>query len=248
VQATIGVAPNREEATMRTAQLTRSAVAISLVMGAALTVVSILLMPDFSGGHDDRLVAIAADQGAATVSAVLFTSSQLFLAVGLLGVAHLLRSRVPVLAVIGGGLALLGAFGHAVYGGVNLLMLSMAEDLDALDAHAAVLSRAEQGIAIPFMAAGLLGTVLGFILLGVAVWRGGLGPRWVGPAMMLWVVVEFVGASLSAWAGYASGALYVLVLGALAVAVWRSSIGHWQTAAEAAGMRMPSRDAVVGTS
>ncbi|HLS45556.1 MAG TPA: hypothetical protein VK045_08980 [Ornithinicoccus sp.] len=229
---------------MSPAKLTRSAVAMSLVACAALTVVSLLLMPDFSGGTDDALVAIAADQGAATVSALGFTGSQLFLAVGILGVVHLLRARVPVLAGIGGVLIVLGAFGHAVYGGVNLVMLTMAEDLGSLETHAAVLARGEEGIAIPIMAAGLLGTVLGFILLGVAAWRGGIGPRWLGPAMVLWVVVEFAGSSLSEWALYASVALYALVFGALAVAVWRSSIGHWQTAAEVLGSSATAGHAV----
>src|SRR5690606_11493422 len=149
-----------------------------------------------------------------------------------------------VLAGIGGVLIVLGAFGHAVYGGVNLVMLTMAEDLGSLETHAAVLARGEEGIAIPIMAAGLLGTVLGFIVLGVAVWRGGLGPRWLGPAMIAWVVVEFVGSSLSDWALYASGALYALVFGALAVAVWRSSVGHWQTAAEGAGQPARAADPV----
>ncbi|USQ76610.1 hypothetical protein [Ornithinimicrobium cryptoxanthini] len=230
---------------MKPAQLTRTAVAISLVVGAALIVVSVLLMPDFSGGHRERLEAIAAAQGTATISALSFTASQLFLAVGLVGVAHLVRSRVPLLATLGGVLAVLGTFGHAVYGGVNVLMLAMAQDLAALDAHAAVLARGEGGIGIPFMAAGLLGTVLGFILLGVAVWRGGLGPRWVGPAMLVWVVVEFVGSGFSQWAGYASGALYAVIFGALAHAVWQSSISHWQTAAEV-GVDTGSRSERVG--
>ena len=215
------------------ARFARATVAASLVVGATLTVVSILLMPDFSGGLDESLKAIAAAGSTATISALGFTFSQLFLAVGLVGLAHLLRDRVPVLAALGGTIALLGAFGHAVYGGVNVVMLLMAQDLGALDTHVAVLERGEQGLAIPFMAAGLLGTVLGFILLGVAVWRAGLGPRWVGPAMIFWVVLEFVGSSLSEWAGYASGVLFAVIFGTLAVAVLRSSIAHWTTAAEA---------------
>lgn len=215
------------------ARLTRTAVAVSLVVGAALTVVSVLLMPDFSGGNADRLQAIADAGGTATVSALCFVVSQLFLAIGLVGVAHLVRGHAPRLATLGAALALLGAFGHAVYGGVNVVMLLMAQDLGALDTHVGVLDRGEQGLAIPFMAAGLVGTVLGFILLGVAVWRGGLGQRWVGPAMLLWVPLEFVGSGLSEWAGYASGVLYAVIFATLAVAVLRSSIAHWTTAAEA---------------
>lgn len=214
--------------------LTRATVATSLVVGPALMILSVMLMPDFSGDHAERLEAIAAAQGTATVSAFSFTLFQLFLAVGVVGVMHLLRSRAPVLAAVGGVLVVLGAFGHAVYGGVNLVMLSMAQDLAAVETHAAVLSRAEGGLAIPVMAAGLLGTVLGFVLLGAAMWRGRLGPRWVGPALILWVVVEFAGSALSPWAFYGSGVLFAVVFGAMAMTVWRSSVSHWQTAAEAA--------------
>lgn len=214
--------------------LTRATVALALVANAALTVVSVSLMPDFSGGNDSRLQAIAAAPGTATVSGLTFVLAQLFLAVGVVGAAHLLRSRVPRLAVAAGTLTLLGAFGHAVYGGVNLAMLAMARDLGSLDVHTGVLDDVESGLAIPFMAAGLLGTVLGFVLLGVAVWRARLGPRWLGPAVVAWVPLEFVGSGLSPWAGYASGLLYAVILITLGVVVARSSIAHWTSAAEVA--------------
>lgn len=219
---------------MNTALLARAAVAGSLVLAAVLTAVSVLLMPDFSGGQADRLAAIAAAPGTATVSAMGFTLAQLFLAVGVVGVAHLLADRTPVLAWTAATLVVLSCFGHAVYGGVNTIMLSMAQDLSAVDVHAEVLARNEQGVGLPFMAAGLLGTVLGLLVLAVALWRGRLGPRWVGPALALWVVVEFVGNSFSEWAGYASGAIYAVVLIALAVEVWRSAPQRWRTAAGAA--------------
>lgn len=216
------------------ARFIRALVAVSLIIGAVLTVISVLLMPDFADSNADRLQAIGDAGGTATVSALSFVVSQLFLAIGLVGVAHLVRGRVPRLAALGGVLVLLGAFGHAVFGGVNVVMLLMAQDLGALQTHAAVLDRGEQGLGIPFMAAGLIGTVLGFILLGIAVWRGGLGPRWVGPAMIVWVLVEFIGSGLSEWASYASGVLYAVIFGTLALAVLQSSIAHWMTAAESA--------------
>jgi hypothetical protein len=216
------------------ARFIRASVAVSLIIAAALTVISVPLMPDFSGGNADRLQAIGEAGGTATFSALCFVVSQLFFGIGLVGVAHLVRGRVPRLATLGGILVLLGAFGHAVFGGVNVVMLLMAQDLGALATHAAVLDRGEQGLGIPFMAAGLLGTVFGLILLGIAVWRGGFGPRWVGPAMIVWVLVEFIGSGLSEWASYASGVLYAVIFGTLALAVLQSSIAHWMTAAESA--------------
>lgn len=217
---------------MDTAQLTRATVAGSLAVGAALTVVSVATMPDFSGDQAARLEAVAASPVAAT-SALTWVLSQVLLGLGVVGVAHLARRSVPVLATLAAVVFGLGALGHTVYGGVNLAMLSMAQDLGSVEAHVAVLDRLESGLMLPFMAAGLLGTVLGLVLLAVAVWRSGAGPRWVPVALLAFVLVEFVGSTLSRWAGVASGALLVLAFGALALVVRRSSPAHWRTEAEA---------------
>jgi hypothetical protein len=220
------------ETSMNAAYLVRSTVAASLVAGAVLTVVSVATMPDFSGDQAERLQAVAASPRAG-LSAVTWVLSQPLVALGVVGVTLLARRSAPVLATLAAVVFGLGALGHAVYGGINLAMLAMAEEMGALDAHVAVLDRLETGAMLPFMAAGLIGTVLGVLLLAAALWRAGVGPRWVGPALVAWVVVEFVGSNLVPWAGVASGALFAGALTALAVTVWRSSITNWQTAAEA---------------
>lgn len=79
------------------------------------------------------------------------------------------------------------------------------------------------------------------VLLGVAVWRAGLGPRWLG--MIAWVVVEFVGTGLSEWASYVSGVLYAVVFVTLAIVVARSSVQHWLTAAESGSTSAAARAA-----
>lgn len=216
------------------ARLTRLGVATALAAGAVTTVVSVVTMPDFGGDHADRLRAIAETPGVSTVSALTWVVAQLLVGVGLVGVGHLLRDRVPVLALVAAALLGLQAFGHAVYGGVNLVMLSMAQDLDAVETHAEVLADVEAGVTLPFMALGLLGTVVGMLVLAAALWRGRLGPRWLAPAIVAWLVAEFAGGALSStWSVYLSGLLYLAVLVTLAVVVHRSSVGHWQTAVEA---------------
>src|SRR4051812_42989280 len=97
----------------------RWTVAVALALTAVTTVIGVLLMPDFSGGHEDRLRAIAASPGTATASSLLYTFSQLFLAVGVVGVAAQLRTRVPRLAYLAAAVTVLGAFGHSAYGGVQ---------------------------------------------------------------------------------------------------------------------------------
>lgn len=214
-----------------TALVQRNTAAASLAICAVLTVVSVLLMPAFDGDFAERLQAIADGGTSSRVSAFLFTLAQLPFAVGLVGVAHLLRDRAPRLSVFGGALAVLGGFGHAVYGGVSVTMVDMAADPTNYDVHAAVLAQGEGGTMIPFMAMGLLGTVLGMILIAVALWRAQVGPRWVGPVLAGFVVVEFAGSGISEWAGYAAGILYLVGFVALAVTVARTSADAWATPA-----------------
>lgn len=217
---------------MNLARLTRTTVAGSLLAAAVLTVVSIATQPDFSGDSAARLDAVAGSS-LATVSAMTWILSQAFVLVGVVGVAHLARHGAPVLSAVAAGLLGLSCLGHTVHGGVNLAILAMAEDSSAVQTHAAVLDRLESGIAIPFMAAGLLGLVLGFLALAAALWRSGVAPRWTGPALVAWIVVEFVGSGLSDWAFYGSGLLYLVVFTALASAVWGSPLSIWRTEAEA---------------
>lgn len=229
---------------MNLARLTRTTVAGSLLAAAVLTVASISTMPDFSGDHTARLEAVAGSS-LATFSALAWVVSQVFILIGVVGVCHLTRHQAPVLSAAAAVLVGLSCFGHSVYGGVNLTMLAMADEPAAIAMHAAALDTLESGIGIPFMAAGMVGLVLGFLALAAALWRSGVGPRWVGPAMMAWLILEFVGSSLSDWAGYGSGLLYLVVFGTLAAAVQASSTAYWRTEAEAAARTTDPATALV---
>lgn len=222
----------------------RLLVAGSLVLTAALSAVSSALSPDFPDGYAAQLAAIEAGGGAATVSALTFTLAQLPFLVAVLGVAHLVRRRSPRLAAVGGALAVLGGFGHAVFGGTAMVRLSMAADPANREAHAEVLSNLESGPALLFMVMGLLGTVLGLLLLAVAVWRSPAAPRWTGPLLVAFLVVEFVGSGLSEWAGYLAVLLYLAALTGLAGAALRSPRDLWASPADREAPAEPAPSAV----
>src|SRR5699024_8177703 len=116
----------------------------------------------------------------------------------------------------------------------QLMMLQMARDLGSVQTHAALLDGLfEHPAALPFLAAGLLGVVLGHLVLAAAVWRAGTGPRWLAPVLVLFVLSEFLLNGLASWVGSAAGVLFVLAYLGLATVVGRSSVAHWETAAEA---------------
>lgn len=215
-----------------TATFRRSAAAAGLVTSAIIMAVSTVLAPEFPSEYVDRLAALEAAGTAATVSAIAFTLAQLPFLAGVLGVGHLLRRRAPRLSNIGTTLAVVGVFGHSVVGGVMLVQLELAQDVANRETHAAVLAGLESGPIGPFMAMGTVGTVLGLLLLSIGVFRAGVGPRWVGPTLWAFLVVEFAGHAVSAWASHLAIILYSAAFIALAVSIARSPESSWSVAPE----------------
>ncbi len=205
----------------------RQAASVGLVTTAVLMLVSTSLSPPFPGNFEDLLAEIDAAGSSATISAVAFTLAQLPFVAAVLGIGHLLRGRSPLLSNLGTTLALVGAFGHSVYGGVAMVQLTMAGDEANRAVHADTLTGVESGPAVAFMAMGLIGTVLGILLLAIGLWRARVSPRWVAPVLGAFLVVEFAGQSVSEWASQVSIVLYLAAFTALAVTIWRSPAEDW---------------------
>lgn len=216
---------------MITARFVRTAAAASLVLNAVLSIVAITLMPAFAQSSADYLSAIDTAGASAAVSAAAFVVAQLPFIIAMLGISHLVGTRAPILSIIGGTIAVIGGFGHAVLGGAQLSQLAMAGDSANRETYAALL---DAGMPLPLMIlmmCGTIGTVLGLLLLAVGLLRAKVGPRWVPYAIWLWLVVEFVGTNITEWATLASGLLYLGAFGALAATIWRSPVAVWASAA-----------------
>ncbi len=212
-----------------TATFRRNAAAIGLVATAVLSTLSAMTAPEFPAGGAERLDAIAANLSSSAVSAAAFTLAQLPFIAAVLGLGHLLRSRAPVLSNVATTLAVLGAFGHTVFGGGSLLYVAMATDEAQHATYGPLIDDFESSPAMTFAAIGLVGTVLGLILLAVGLWRARVAPRWVPIALGAFIVVEFVGGSVSDWASQVASLIYLVSFTALAVAVWRTHAQDWAT-------------------
>jgi len=186
----------------------------ALVAGPLLAAVSVVFQPDL-GGTSRQMLAALADSPLATVSAVCFLLSQLPLLVAILAVGRLLQERAPRLSTWGTALGVVGCFGHTVFGGTSLVYVMMANDAQHRGVYADLLTRIQSSPIMLFSVAGLAGTVLGFLLLGIGLFRTRTGPVWVGPALWAFLVVEFAGSSISRYASYLS----VLLLGAAFLAL-----------------------------
>jgi hypothetical protein len=205
-----------------TSRFHRVGVAGCLLLAGVLSVVWTELQPPFPDGSAARLAAIDEAGTSAAVSAAVFVVSQLPMLVAVLGIAQLARRGAPVLSRVGAVLAVIGVFGHTVFGGMNLVTVLMAGDAGNRALYAGLLDQVESSPVMAFAAAGLLGTVLGFVVLGAALWRSRAVPRWVPGLLWAFVVVEFVGTGLSSYATYVSGVCFLIAFGALARYVWQS--------------------------
>lgn len=212
----------------------RDVAALGLMATALLSVGSVLLQPDLAGSPAQRLAAIDAAGARGQVSAAAFVLAQLPAIAGLLGVAHLLRERAPRLSSVGGTLAVLGAFGHSVFGGVMLVETVMAGRGNDRGAYAALVGQVESSPVMVFALLGLAGTVLGVLVLALGLWRSHVVPGWVPALLGLWVVVEFVGTGVSALAEPLSAAMYLVACVALARFLHRTSPMTWSPAYDAA--------------
>ena len=216
------------------ARLRRDLAATALVAASLLGLLSVALQPDFPTGHAARLAALddAGPRGA--VSAVAFLLQQLPFLVAVLGLGHLLRRQAPRLSSAGVLLGVLGAFGHTVFGGLSMVYLLMSSDEAHRQQYAALYARIEASPVMIFALLGLGGTVLGLLLLAVAMFRTGVVPRWVPGLLLAFLVLEFAGSGVSTYASSVAGACFVIAFCALAVRLHRMPVQAWRSGAEAA--------------
>lgn len=191
----------------------RLAAQAALVAAPVLVAVSALTQPDLGGSPAQRLEAVSTSS--AVVSAVTFLVAQLPLLVAFLAIGLLLVRTAPKLSAWGTALAVLGCFGHAVFCGIGLTELVMARDDAERGTYAALLEQVESSPVMVFAAVGLVGTVLGFLLVSIGLFRSRTGPVWVGPALWAFLLLEFVGSNLSDYAMYASSLLLAVAFFAL---------------------------------
>jgi hypothetical protein len=214
---------------------TRLLAATSLVLTAVLSAVSVLLQPEFTADPAERLAAIDEAGTSATISLLAFVLAQLPFMVAAVAIALLARAAAPRLSATGGALGVLGGFGHAVFGGVGLAYLAMATEVDVRAAFAETVTAIEAGPAVVFMACGMLGTVIGLVVLGIALFRSRVVPRWIPLCLWAFLAVEFVLTNVTAWASPAAALLYLAALSGIAVRVV-----HADTAAAAGHEPVPT--------
>jgi hypothetical protein len=144
-----------------------------LLAGPALILVGSILDPGAGKGDDNtaRLTALKDDPGAAQLSTALYMLGFALMVVGIVGLVHVIRRRGVVLANVGGAFAILGMVMLAALSSATVYALDSAEHLEIETAVRLTEDLDEYWVAGFFVGVALLGTLIGFVLLAVAIIR-----------------------------------------------------------------------------
>lgn len=176
--------------------LPRLAIGWSLVLGPLAYLVSSIASPPLHGTDAASLAEIARHPDRFYVYALLLTIGTMLFVPALVGLMQLLRDGAPWLASLGGGLAGLGilvALGDSMTELMFWQMGSPAADRAQMVALAHRYGTAT-GSSLIF-AIGGIAIILGFVLVGVGLWRARVVPAWAALCVPAGVIVNIVGFS-----------------------------------------------------
>jgi hypothetical protein len=165
-----------------------------LVAGPILMLAAAAVGPNVDSANKGlELARVAAHRDAYFAAGVLFLLGGVAVMVAAIGLSHVFRGR-GVLGQIGSGLLAIGTMSMAgwyAFGSVEYEMVNHA-GLDRSQMALLLHDGDKQVSGAPLFLLFLVGIVLGLIVLGVAVWRQRVAPRWVAALVALSGPVSFV--------------------------------------------------------
>lgn len=207
----------------------RKAVGVAMILAPLLSLASALVAPALKGDAAAKLAEITQHQDRWYLYAILISVSSWLLVPAVLGLIWTVSERAPRLALIGGGLALLGAVVAIGDATVELMYWQMGATGADRAQMAALAHRYENaaGSSLIFTAGGLA-LISGLTLLAIALRGTRTAPIWAVVGIPLGAVMNIAGFSAS------SNALVIASNVVLLAALGR--IG-WLIAAEPAADR-----------
>ena len=208
----------------------RTAVGLCLIAGPIAALIGGLVAP--WEGTDEKaawLQVLAENPVRGQISAVLLYLGYLLVAVSVFGMIHLLRSRAVVLGHVAGALAVLGWVTMPGLLITDFYDLSLAESLGP-ERGATIVDRVDEYAGSAVMGVPVLLSMVGLLLLAVALWRAGAAPAWVPLVLLVGNAAGFYDAySLAFFTTW--WALWLVALGYVGLKVLRMSDEDWERGA-----------------
>lgn len=149
---------------------------LCLLIGPAMLLLAAILDPSSGDGDDTRirLEAIKDDPEMAELSTALMIYGFALVAIGIIGAVHVIRARGVVLANLGGMLAVFGLIMFVALETTTIDEINVVEHLGVETAERLSDDIEDYWVAFIVFIPALLGTFIGFILLGAALIRSKL--------------------------------------------------------------------------
>jgi hypothetical protein len=176
--------------------LRRIATAISIVLGPLAVGV---VRTTVASGQDSKAIfaAVMAHPDLARVELAAGVIATLFLPFAIVGLTRLVRRRAPVLAMLGGSLALVGWALVPALIVLDAMTYEMAQSGANSTQFAALLDHVNGNFAVTlFFIVFLVGHELGTLLLGIGLARTRVVPLWAAVAVMIGIVLHPVSVGL----------------------------------------------------
>jgi hypothetical protein len=171
----------------------RTSAGLSLIAAPLAGLIGGLIFPPLPRDTAGTLANISEHSGRFLVANFLFLVAFALMVSAVLGIMHLLRNRVVALGHIGGGLFLLGSFLHAAVIGYALVQLPIAASGGDTGQIVALTEGTYASTAfLLLLAMMLIPSVLGSLILAIAVWRARVAPLWVAVVIVVGVATDFV--------------------------------------------------------
>lgn len=205
----------------------RIGVGLALILAPLMFLLGDILSPAWSDDTAEYAGEVAENTAAQGLSGVLYTIGMPLMLAGAIGIANCIRGRGVTLANIAVVLAVLGL------GTFPALTITSIIDVVAIDALGeaglvALIDGGEDSAAfLVVLLFALVGSLLSLILIGIAVWRSGLAPWWIGVVLIISALLLIAGGSSQVMAIVAS-ALSLVGFGYLGVRILRLSDATWE--------------------
>jgi Domain of unknown function (DUF4386) len=229
------------------AHFRRVVAGLCLVAAPLLFAAAEIATPQPSGSAAAQLASFAQHRNLLVVGVLCGLASSMCFIPALFGLLHKIRHRGVVYAHVAAALIIYGLVTQAALGGINVMFWVMTKP--GMN-HAAMvnllsgLQQHESAVAAAPLLAGHYLFAIGVVLLGVAVWRARLAPRWAGILVALWPVSDVALSSAGDTASLVSDAIAVAGFAALGWRMLTTPDPSWdpspETAAEPARQPHPS--------
>jgi hypothetical protein len=177
--------------------LPRLAIGWSLVLGPLAYLVSSIASPPLHATDAASLAEVARHQDRFYVYALFIIIGTMFFVPAFVGLMQLLRDRAPWLGYVGGGLAgfgILVALGDST---TELMFWQMGSPGADPAQMVALAHRYDTAIGSSLIfAIGGIATIVGFVLVGVGLWRARVVPAWAALCVPAGAILNIVGFSV----------------------------------------------------